>query len=102
MGRLVTAIGAMALGVTLAAALASSGETIPALGFTALSVMVFVGVLADPKVTGVITLGTVGVALAVNGMSLEGTGMFVLALVLGARMVRAMRPRRPHLYLVRS
>ena len=91
----------MTLGVTLAAALASSGETLLALGFAALSVMVFVGVLADPKVTGVITLGAVGVALTSNGMPLEGTGMFVLALAVGGRMVRAMRPRRPHLHVVR-
>lgn len=101
MGRLITAIGAMTLGVTLAAALAASGETLLALGFAALSVMIFVGVLADPKVTGVITLGAVGLALTSNGMPLEGTGMFVLALVAGGRMVRATRPRRPHLYLVR-
>jgi hypothetical protein len=91
MGRLITALGAQALGITLAGELASSGDTGAALGLATVSVMVFAGLLADPRVTGLVILGAVGLALGANGSPLEGLGLMVAAGMLGGRMVGTMR-----------
>jgi hypothetical protein len=91
MGRYITASGAMALGITLAGALAASGDTGAALALATVSVMVFAGVLADPRVTGGVALAVVGLALGANERPLEGLGLIVVAAGLGGRMVGNMR-----------
>ncbi|MGF1665933.1 MAG: hypothetical protein ACFCVC_06635 [Acidimicrobiia bacterium] len=104
MGRFVTALGALALGITLAGELASSGDTGAALGLATVSVMVFAGLLADPGTTGLVVLGAVGLVLGANGRPLEGLGLVVVAGMLGGRMVGTMRraPARPNLILVKD
>ncbi len=104
MGRYITALGAMALGLTLAGELASSGDTGPALGLATVSVMVFAGLLAEPKTTGLVVLAAVGLALGANGRPLEGLGLVVAGGMLGGRMVGTMRraPAGVHLAIVRD
>jgi hypothetical protein len=104
MGRFITALGALALGITLAGELASSGDTGSALALATVSVMVFAGSMAQPRATGLAVLSAAGLALGANGRPLEGLGLLVLAGMLGGRMVGTMRraPARPHLYLVKD
>jgi hypothetical protein len=91
MGRFITALGGLGLGITLAGELASSGDTATALGLASVSVMVFAGLLADPRATGLVVLGAGGLALGANGRPLEGLGLLAVAWMLGGRMVGTVR-----------